>query len=115
MKTEKELKEEDLGICVTCKKNKATMTFCESSLHFSHGFKQNICESCFKKIQKAYTLWKVAVDERNTEFKHAIEKFDYAKWVMHVIERKTDDFDDVNVNNRFRVELLQKLGLGEEK
>ena len=52
------IKKED--ICGRCKKNKATIDFTESSLHFSHGFIERICKKCFEKIQKEHPLYKKA-------------------------------------------------------
>ena len=97
--------EKDLGICQRCKKNKATIQFAEGSLALSHGFVEYLCEDCYKKMQREHPLWKVAVDERNSEVKQAIEE----KFALLIY-----DFDkekDIRMIEKREKELLQKLGL----
>jgi len=36
-------------ICADCKKEEATIEFCNSVLEFSHGFTQHICANCYKQ------------------------------------------------------------------
>jgi len=42
-------KEKDL--CVMCKKNKATITFANSTMDYIHGFASRICQQCYDEIR----------------------------------------------------------------
>jgi len=44
-------KKEDLGICIKCNKNKATIRFTNSVTDFAHGFINNICQQCYDEIR----------------------------------------------------------------
>ena len=98
MKTEKK----DLGICVKCKKNKATIQFTEGAMAFAHGFVENICQNCYDKMQKETPLYKKAVKERNAEVKQAIEELSF-DW-----EFPNESIEDIINKDK----LIQKLGLG---
>lgn len=108
MKTEKEL-----GICVRCKKNKATLQYAEGTMAVAHGFVENICQECFDKMQKATPLWKKAIEERNTEVKQAIEKLKliYEMGLTCKMQKSHKEIFSKVVENLN--ELLQKLGLEE--
>lgn len=35
--------------CQDCKTRKGVIIFCESTLHYSHGFEEHICRQCYIK------------------------------------------------------------------
>jgi len=45
-------------ICVRCKKNKATITYANSILDWTHGFAQRICKECYDKEKRSNTWYK---------------------------------------------------------
>jgi superfamily II helicase len=51
-------KNKELGICVRCKKNKASMTFAQSALDFAHGFTERICQECYDEMMKESNWFK---------------------------------------------------------
>ncbi len=106
MKTEKE----DLGICVRCEKNKATIQFTEGAMAFAHGFVENICQNCYDKMQKETPLYKKAVKERNAEVKQVIEEWldDETAGLKKGFDKNTLIFSYNDIT-----EILQKLGLEE--
>lgn len=81
-KLAKELKENmsklqvnDYGLCQKCKKNKATITYANSILDYTHGFSESICQGCYDKIKKDNTWYKEGREECRKEFMQEEIKF----------------------------------------
>jgi hypothetical protein len=53
----------NLGICVKCKKSKATIVFANSVLDWTHGFSQNICDECYDKLMKTNEWYKKGYED----------------------------------------------------
>jgi hypothetical protein len=52
------IKKIDNGLCARCHKNKATITYAESVLNWSHGYSELICQECYDKIKYDNTWYK---------------------------------------------------------
>jgi protein-arginine kinase activator protein McsA len=61
----KQTKEE---ICERCKKNKSTLTYAATSLHFGHGFTERICQECYDNQMKESEWYKQGYQEAKKEF-----------------------------------------------
>ena len=102
---------EDLGVCVRCKKNKATLVFTESVLNYIHGFKENICQECYDKMSEETPLYKKAFKEGKEKTKDEIIKMIedvFEKREPRLIEGTNDGFvlDD---EEEFKDEILTKI------
>ena len=66
-------------ICERCKKNEATLTFTDSLMSFTHGFKEEICQECYNKQEKESNWYKeglkVGKQEATNEIIKMIKKF----------------------------------------
>ena len=51
------------GLCVRCRKNKATITYTNSILDWTHGFVEHICQECYDKQKKENSWYKAGRNE----------------------------------------------------
>jgi protein-arginine kinase activator protein McsA len=62
----------DMGLCTRCKKNKATITFANSILDWTHGFAEYICKDCYKaqlekQVKSCRAMLKTINDEKKVK------------------------------------------------
>ena len=65
----------EMGLCLRCKKNQATMQYAESSLSLAHGFMEEICQECYDKQMEEsdwYKKGKAKTQEKELEFLKSI-------------------------------------------
>ena len=41
-----------MTLCMRCKKRKATITYCDSIISYTHGLTENICKDCYRRKLK---------------------------------------------------------------
>lgn len=56
--------------CTRCKKNKATITFANSMLDWTHGFAKRICQECYDKQMKASEWYKQGYKDGKNAGRH---------------------------------------------
>ena len=128
MKTEKnKIIEEDLGICVRCKKNKATMKFTQSITDFTHGFVENICQECYHKIRDSNTWYKEGIikgiqsqkqkiiEEIEKMIKEQEEEFERCKELRTTRMKNADSKNCGMVDAEVRIEHYNEVKLRLEK
>ena len=76
-------------ICNRCKKNKATLTYADSVLGWTHGFTEEICQECYDKEMRGNTWYKKGRQDKAREIKEAIQKCQiYTAGALALIEKK---------------------------
>ena len=67
--------QEEMGICVRCKKNKATINYTDSVLSYTHGFVEKICKECYNKIRDNNTWYQQGIQEGKQETLDKVEMY----------------------------------------
>jgi protein-arginine kinase activator protein McsA len=84
----------DLGICVRCKKNKATLTYTDNVLSFVHGFKERICQECYDNQMRESNWYKqglkVAIEIIDNKLKNA-KRFTGNKSILKELKKEFEE------------------------
>jgi len=95
-------KELEKGLCVRCKKNKATLQYAQGYLEATHGFIEYICQECYDKIR-----------DNNPWFQEGIQKgrqIERDKIILKIKELNKNAFYKHGDGDEILQELLNSLG-----